>query len=249
MPLTDKDKKYWAPSEQVIAWVTSQIPQKARVLEIGPGHIPFARADTYVDYANPVPGAQVANVPEEKLVRCDVAKDPLPFKDKSYDFIYCRHVLEDMYDPFPLVEEMSRVGKSGYIETPSPVAELGRGVDGGSPYWRGYHHHRFILWVFQDELRFVSKYPVIEYLRTDELAIEHDLCKGPQYWNTYFLWKNKIKYRHMQNPLDYLLPRDYGPLLDEAMKRSKASTDVFWGAMGVFKSTAPSFNQAYAGVS
>jgi len=126
---------------------------------------------------------------------------------------------------------------------------MARGVDGGSPYWRGYHHHRFIIWAFENELRFVSKYPVIEYVRSEDLAIEQGLCSGPQYWNTYFPWKDRINWRHMQNPLDFLMPRDYGPLLEQAMKRSKDNTDVFWRRMGKRESTVPNFNQAYAGVS
>jgi hypothetical protein len=43
------------------------------------------------------------------------------------------HMLEDMYNPFPICAEMSRVAKAGYVETPSPVAELCRGVDGDKP--------------------------------------------------------------------------------------------------------------------
>jgi hypothetical protein len=63
--------------------------------------------------------------------------------------------MEDMGNPFLLIKEMERVAKAGYIETPSPIAEMGRGVDGSSPPFRGYHHHRFVVWVHEGELRFV----------------------------------------------------------------------------------------------
>lgn len=222
MSLTNADPKYWAPVPQVLSYVSSQIEQGASVLEVGPGHAPFDRATASVDFQGET-GA-------EPRYRCDLSSEPLPFPDKSFDFIYCRHVLEDMHNPFLLIQEMSRVGKAGYIETPSPIAELCRGIDGGSPPYRGYHHHRFILWVQDGELRLVSKYPLIELLRSDKLdeATGAMLRGGARYWNTQFLWSGAIPYRHLQNSLDFLLPNDYGPLLSEACKAARRSCDEFW---------------------
>lgn len=221
MALTQNDQKHWPPVKEVYDYLTNvAIPKDARVLEIGPGHCPFARADVSVDFVD-VPGVK-------NLVKCDLANEPLPFQDKEFDFVVARHVLEDMYNPFPLCAEMSRVAKAGYVECPSPFAELGRGVDGGSPPFRGYHHHRFIAWTFGDEFRMVSKYPFVEYLRFDEDKIDATLRSGPQYWNSYLLWKDKINVVHKQAPLDYVIPRDYSTLLIEAMDRSKENTDIFF---------------------
>src|SRR5690242_10077189 len=178
MALTQNDKKHWAPVKEVYDYLTNVlIPKDAKVLEIGPGHCPFARADVSVDFVD-VPGVK-------NLVKCDLANEALPFKDKEFDFVVARHVLEDMFNPFPLCAEMSRVAKAGYCEVPSPMAELGRGVDGGSPPFRGYHHHRFIGWIFNKELRFVSKYPFVEYIRLDENRVDESLRQSERYWNTY----------------------------------------------------------------
>src|SRR5437660_717275 len=122
MALTQSSSKYWAPNQRVLDYLTNEvIPKDAKVLDIGPGHAPFKRANVSVDFVD------VTGV--DNLVKCDLANEPLPFADKEFDFVYARHILEDMYNPFPLIKEMSRVGKAGYIETPSPIAELGRGVD------------------------------------------------------------------------------------------------------------------------
>lgn len=223
MALTQKSLKYWAPNQRVIDYLTNVvIPADAKVLDIGPGHAPFKRANVSVDFVD-VPGV-------ENLVKCDLANDPLPFGDKEMDFIYCRHCLEDMYNPFPLIKEMQRVGKGGYIECPSPIAELGRGVDGGSPPFRGYHHHRFIVWVFGNELRLISKYPYLEYLKFDEPKID-ELLKQDIYWNSNFLWKDEIKVTHRQSPLDYDIPRDYVHVLSEAVEQSKEAADIFFANM------------------
>jgi hypothetical protein len=225
MTLTRDDKKYWEPSSEVVDWVCSKIPKKAKVLEVGPGHVPFPRAQKFVDIK------ELPNVSRETLHVCDLAVEPLPFKDKSFDFIYCRHVLEDMYDPFWLCDEMSRVGKAGYVEVPSPIAEMCRGIDGGAPPFRGYHHHRFIGWVTHETLNFVSKFPVIEHLMAEEAKIGEALKKGPKYWNTYYFWSNSIKYRHFQCPADFDIMAQYGNLLSAAMAVSQKSSDEFWQKM------------------
>lgn len=222
--LSDADKKYWAPSPALVKWLADRLPPDAKVLEVGPGYVPFPRATMFVDH-KPLPG-----IPADKIIKVDVASDPLPFADKEFDFVYCRHVLEDMYDPFPLLREMERVAKAGYIETPSPIAEMGRGVDGSSPPFRGYHHHRFVIWVHEGELRFVSKYPIVEYFRMPEEETIRWLREGPKTWNTHYLWEGNIKWRHLQNgpDHDFEVTRDYAHLLKNAMDQSKISGGVFW---------------------
>lgn len=219
MALTQSSKKYWPPVKSVYDYLTNDvIAEDAKVLEIGPGNAPFKRANVYVDFVD-ITGLDV--------IKCDVATEPLPFEDKSFDFIVCRHCIEDMYNPFPLLREMSRVGKAGYIETPSPIAELGRGVDGGSPPFRGYHHHRFMTWPLGKDLRLISKYPFIEYLRFDEPKID-ELLKQERYWNTYYLWSDEITFAHRQSPLHFDIPREYAHVLSEAMDLSRESTDAFF---------------------
>ena len=214
--LTEQDKKHWAPIPEVIDWLCQRIPDGAKVLEIGPGHVPFPKATEFVDWdpKRELPG------PVHKV---DLGADPLPFADKAFEFVYCRHVLEDMFNPFPLCKEMSRVGKAGYVETPSPIAEMGRGVDGGSPPYRGYHHHRWIVWSKLNQLNFVSKYPMVEYLELNDVGIVAALRADPMNWNTDHLWEGDIKVRHWQNPIDYYMPTEYGKLIDLALTPSTRS--------------------------
>jgi hypothetical protein len=223
MPLTASDPHHWAPIPAVVDWLTNRLPRDARVLEIGPGHAPFKRADTFVDFA-PWP---IQGVPPEKLIKCDIATEPLPFEDKSFDFVYARHVLEDMWNPFHLCREMERVAKAGYIETPSPIAELCRGVDGGAPPYRGYHHHRWVVWSTAADLRFVTKYPLIEYLDIDESRLV-PLLRHPRYWNTYHLWEDVIYDKHMQSPLHYDIPKDYRNMLNGAVQYTLQEVSAFF---------------------
>jgi hypothetical protein len=225
--LTQQDRKWWGPVAAVHGWLERSIPKGALVLDIGPGSAPFWRADAFVDFDDSF------NIPRDKFHKCDVGTEPLPFPDKSFDFVYCRHVLEDCFDPFRLCREISRVGKAGYLETPSPIVELCRGADGGSPAYRGYHHHRWVIWNKAGQLCFVTKYPFIEYLKIAEPAVEGMLRGGPNYWNTYLHWENEINFRHLQNGIDFFFwdRFRYADLLAQAVTQSKESSDAFWNVI------------------
>lgn len=224
--LTEQDPKFWGPEPQTRDWLLSQIPDGARVLDMGPGRSPFLRADVFVDYnAEFLP-------PDKPHHLCDLSIGVLPFESKSFDFIYCRHVLEDMACPFALCDEMSRVGKRGYIETPSPLAEFCRGVDGGSPHWRGYHHHRYLVWDKDGELRFVSKFPIIEYAWSENEEYFVDALRGSSlYWNTRYLWEGSIRWRHMQCPMDFDITTTYPQVIAEAIRESAQANVRFLTAL------------------
>jgi ubiquinone/menaquinone biosynthesis C-methylase UbiE len=51
----------------------------------------------------------------------------LPFKDKSFEHVIASHVLEHVDDPYKFISELTRVGRAGYIESPS---ELGEEISG-----------------------------------------------------------------------------------------------------------------------
>jgi SAM-dependent methyltransferase len=97
------------------------IPRDALVLEIGSGHRPHPRADVLTDkYLNDVErGGRL--VTDRPFLQVDA--EQLPFKPRVFDYIICRHVLEHLEDPENFFQEISRVGRSGYIEAPSIVWE------------------------------------------------------------------------------------------------------------------------------
>lgn len=219
--LSKDDPHFWHPAADVLAYVEAQCPQGARVLEIGPGSVPFWRADVFVDFVD------IDGIPADRLIKCDVANERLPFADNSFDFVVCRHMLEDMFNPFPVCEEMSRVARAGYVETPSPLAEMCRGIDGTAPPYRGYHHHRFVVWDDGEKLNFVSKYPIIEHMTLEEDKLRDALISGPRYWNTYYLWSGAMQVKHLQSPLDFDIPKQYPHILNGALNQSMASADRF----------------------
>jgi SAM-dependent methyltransferase len=115
------------PSEDHEAMVSLLgIGPRDRVLDVGGGHRPFSRADvvTDLDFSGGRHRDGMA-VPENKEGRRWIcaAAEKLPFADNSFDFVYCAHVLEHVPDPAAACEEMMRVGRRGFIETPRKETE------------------------------------------------------------------------------------------------------------------------------
>lgn len=100
------------------------IKQHYKVLEIGPGQNPTARADVlvekFLDYDKHRCGS-LRIYPHQRLV--NAAAEALPFADKEFDYVICNQVLEHSDDPAQFLREIVRVGKGGYIETPSLLGE------------------------------------------------------------------------------------------------------------------------------
>ena len=129
-----------------------------RVLEIGPGHNPFAGV-THVLERNVADGRERGGhaliVPAAAhLIVGDATV--LPFTAGSFDFVYASHVLEHVEDPEAACREMMRVAPAGYIETPSPFLEQGLALkDVTSPdHW---FHRWFVFALSPGRLVFEPK--------------------------------------------------------------------------------------------
>ena len=216
--LVPPTQRHYGPYEPVLRMVTKIAKSSAaspRVLEIGPGGAPFPAATDLVDWQD------WPNLAGRSVHALDINQDRLPYEDKSIDFVYCRHTLEDIYNPVGICREMNRVGRAGYIETPSPIAELVRGVEPGNHPWRGYIHHRSFFWNDDGVLTFVQKAPMIEYLDfSGEDKLIELLNAGPLHWNTYFLWEGELKFRLLQHDLDFKLQSNYPDVLGRAVQKT-----------------------------
>ena len=106
----------------------------------------------------------------------------LPFKDKSFDFIIAAHILGHLEMPDKFILEIQRVGKRGYIETPSPFGET-------------LFSHGFHLWYvyIKEETLIISK---------KELLVN----KGNNLMN-YFLIHNKTLQKFVKNIQNFLITK------------------------------------------
>jgi len=119
------------------------------ILEVGPGTSPFPIANYTID---------VTRESTSNQFNLDIDKDKIPLENQFIDFGYARHVWEDIQNPDYAFNEMKRVCKTFYLETPSPMIEILRGIDGFShafPY-RGYIHHRYFVWSKNNTIHFFT---------------------------------------------------------------------------------------------
>jgi hypothetical protein len=146
----------------------SEIPDGARVVDVGGGAAAFPRADHVID-ALPIESAGLGSngnshralgvaprYNRERWTQLDLCDHrPWPFADKAFDFAVCSHLLEDVRDPIWICSELRRIARAGYIEVPSRVQEQSKGVE--NPRHAGYWHHRWLVEKHGGGLRFRHK--------------------------------------------------------------------------------------------
>jgi methyltransferase family protein len=149
------------------------------VLDVGGGIRPLSRADYVLDFLSWSERYTVQpwlnNVwPREHFskdtwIQWDVcSRHPWPFRDKQFDFVTCKGTLEDLRDPVWVCEEMMRVSKSGYIETPSRVIESMLGTE--RTRYCGYSHHHWMCELTDKGIVFTFKHAQMHVYRRFHLS-------------------------------------------------------------------------------
>jgi SAM-dependent methyltransferase len=126
------------------------------IIDLGCGNNPIGKASVAVDcYINPEhrSNGMGNNINIERIERSGKrffqAKidEPLPFKDKEFDFAYSHHAFEHLDHPDVACEEMMRIAKRGAIITPSWFAEIIFGRD----------YHKWMVMERNNEILFFKK--------------------------------------------------------------------------------------------
>lgn len=224
-------RHYWGSNKSVLSIIENKcsVNQYANVLEIGPGVKPFKCATHFIGM----------NEKLSEYVSVDIDKDTFPFEDNYFDFIYCRHVMEDIQNPDFAISEMIRTAQhGGYIETPSPMIEITKNVDAFdfSHLSCGYIHHRYIVWsnIQKNEIYFLPKYSFIldqlmKLSDTSAQLINHLINNYPVYWNNYFVFNSQYKPTVImyKQGIHFSMPGGYIELVVRSVKESIANTTYF----------------------
>lgn len=142
-----------------------RIKRRDKVLEIGPGHDPMFRSDVIADkfpHDDTHRCGKVLIYPHQQFIEAD--GEQLPFEKDAFDYVICNQVLEHADNPARFIEEMVRVGKRGYVETPSMLGEL----------MFPKESHRWVILLIEDKLVF---YEDIYILQCTKLKIGCLICK------------------------------------------------------------------------
>jgi len=103
-----------------------KISKTDKVLEVGSGHNPHARADVLLDLfekdtVNQHRGGTNLTI-DRPFVKADVCD--MPFKDKEFDYVMAFFLLEHIPNVEKAISEIQRVGKRGIIALPTEYTEF-----------------------------------------------------------------------------------------------------------------------------
>ena len=193
------------------------------VLEIGSGHRPTSRSDVLLDMF-------ITNTEERagKIIRngkplINAKGEELPFKDKAFNYVICKHVLEHSADPGLFLKEIQRVGKRGFIEAPTPIWEL--------IYTPRTYHRCLFYWDKQENQLLVKLRRNDEYSQFGRLfayIYENDIFfrlfhnYNQELLYTRLEWEESIPYRILE-PEEQILPDLYDYQAIQQLLGSKMS--------------------------
>jgi SAM-dependent methyltransferase len=177
-----------------IAWSLrkASLPIKSSdlVLDVGSGSNPHPAADVLLErYVDPKHRYD-AMVVDRPTVLADACK--MPFRDKAFDYSLAFHVLEHLRNPSAFLNELQRVSKAGYIETPNALFE------------RIIPYEVHLLEVMNvDEVLVIHKK---RSSRPDEFLNELRILENSRAWNRFFYanpqlfhvryhWQDTIKFK------------------------------------------------------
>lgn len=126
----------------------------------------------------------------------------LPFADDFFDFVTCSQTIEDLRDPGPLMDEISRVGRRGLIECPSRMHEQTVGVRDRETSKCGHPHHHWIVESDGSCLMLYSKKDSGLDLASNRvpLTVYEDACRRGAPPIMRHEWEGSIRYTLVRGP-------------------------------------------------
>lgn len=174
-----------------------KIAKQALVLDVGSGHNPHPRAnviaDKFID-TNYHRASDIKVLKNQKFVQAD--GESLPFENNEFDYVICSHVVEHVDNPNQFLNELSRVGKSGYLEAPSLLGE----------YLIPKESHKWVLLDINEKLIIVSKERIgfttshdfgelfLDFLPKSSLGFKILQRTHPQLFTVNYEWREKIDF-------------------------------------------------------
>ena len=191
-------KKY---TPKKIAWslrkTNLKIGANDLVLDVGSGSNPHPAADVLLEKYIDITHRYEPLVADRPTILADACKTP--FKDKAFDYIITFHVLEHIDKPELFLNELQRIGKAGYIETPNALFER----------LHPYDVHVLEVMNINNELIINKKVSSKPDKYFDELNVTIKnkrwnklFYSDPDLFHVRYFWKDQIKFRVINPEVD-----------------------------------------------
>ncbi len=165
------------------------------VLDIGSGNHPFPLATHLADLKtddNFDRGGAELHKDERPFYKINI--ESMPFQSKEFAFVYCSHVLEHVNDPIAACREIMRIGKRGYIETPTRASDM---------LYNFSRLHRWHVAKAENALIFVEysdrerqgtgiRYFIDQQKNTEDNPVKQLIYNNRDLFCNMFLWDNKF---------------------------------------------------------
>lgn len=135
-------------------------------------------------------------------------------KNGKFDFSICTHTLEDLYNPYVVLDLLPKISKQGVITTPSVFVELNF-VENKS--WSGFIHHRYLFGYKNEKIFLAPKLPFLESM------IKKVITKPDP--EIRFWWEDNVPYDIFMD--NYLGPDSY-TVIKEYKSFIKDQTDLIY---------------------
>lgn len=205
-----------------------------QVLDMGSGHLPFplatALADiTLTEHGYGRGGTPFRHVDGKPVWECSV--ESTPFADQQFDFVYCSHVLEHVASPETACRELMRIGRRGYIETPSKGKDLF--LNSALPsnhHWNVELIHGVLVFTEYDEQeRSGLGSNVLMDMHCDpqtprEKAFAASIFLRAPWVNTMLLWEGEIPFEVRRAPRSSRVVGAFGPTAQLPRAETRAAS-------------------------
>lgn len=221
-------EKYYWHSPQNIKDDINKTYQGKMVLDVGAGNKPIGCVSHVIDFTERDYGDDVG------FYKKDVCSNAFPFFDNFIDFVFASQVVEDLHNPVHALKEIQRVGRAGYIETPSVLQEFIRLHSKEEQMSiRGHAHHWFFVWYEENTLHLLPKHSVIEYINIEKENEKeaYKLLNGDYtYWHNCFYWEDSFEIKLYRNNVDYDINDvpSYMKLIERGINRSVLNSETFY---------------------
>lgn len=166
------------------AGLSFELPDNAIIADIGSGHHPLPEATYCIERDLEESTERCGNktvIPNGGLILADISNG-IPLPDKSCDFVVASHILEHVNDPVAFCNELMRIGKAGYIETPGPWQE----------WFDPKPDHKWVITNKNGMLHFRKNSIGSNKVRNRIAAFIIDIIQYNFFSQTTYYWKDKI---------------------------------------------------------